>query len=172
MPTNSNRRRDVVMQTFETSQEDGEREVETLAPRQRQLIRQALTARFGAFLKPGESIDIVAEKSEEYVYAKVTVGSADESFQLGVEAAVLAADQERIERFEAPEQILELAIEFLKRQAYDFFRSDRDERFHVDWRLYPVDKATVRFRGQVRRPELERRADDLLEDEAPDDTGE
>ncbi|MFW5966118.1 MAG: hypothetical protein ACOCV2_01315 [Persicimonas sp.] len=168
MPTNSNRRRDVVMQPFETSHKEGKRQVETLAPRQRQLIRQALTARFGAFLKPGESIDLAAEKSDEYVYAKLTVSAADESFQLDVEAAVLAADQDRIERFEAPEQILELAIEFLKRQTYDFFRSDRDERFHVDWRIYPVDKATVRFRGQVRRPELERRADDLLEDEAPE----
>lgn len=153
------------MQMTDSSTGGEKRQVDKLAPRQRQLIRQALVARFGAFLKPGESIDIDAEKSDEYVYARVEVASADETFKLGVEAAVLAADQERLERLDPPERFLELTIEFLKLQVYEFFRRDRDERFHVDWRLYPVDTATIRFRGQVRRPELERRADALLDED-------
>lgn len=156
---------DAVMQSPDSAQSDGERQVERLGARQKQLIRQSLTARFAAFLKPGEALEVDAELSDEYVYGTVAVTSADDSFRLDVEAAILSADQDRIDELDPPEAYLELAIEFLKLQLYEFFRRDRDERFHVDWRLYPVEKATIRFRGQVRRPDLERRADELLEDE-------
>jgi hypothetical protein len=143
---------------------EAERDVETLAPRQKQLIRQALTTRFAAFLKPGESLEIDAEKSEEYVYATIAVRSADDSFRLDLEGSILAADQDK-KKLESPELYLELTIEFLKLQLYEFFRQDRQERFHIDWRLYPVEKATIRLRGEIRKPSLEREADELLDDD-------
>jgi hypothetical protein len=132
-----------------------------LAGRARKLIREALTTRFAAFLKPGERLDIDAEQSDEYVWATIRVTTVDESFQLDVEASILAADQNESTLSE-PARYLELAIEFLKLQLYEFFRQDRDERFHVDWRIYPVEKVTVRFRGRMRMPSLERDADELL----------
>lgn len=138
--------------------------MELLAPRQKQLIRQALTARFAAFLKPGESLELDAEKSDEYVYGTIVVTSADDSFRLDLEASILAADQQ-VKALDNPDGFLELALEFLKLQLYEFFRQDREERFHVDWRKYPVEKAVIRFRGQIRKPSLEREADALLEDE-------
>jgi hypothetical protein len=152
------------MTSSKNTTSQGEREVELLAPRQKQLIRQALTARFSAFLKPGESLELDAEQSEDYVYGTIAVTSADESFRLDLEASILAADQ-KVEKLDSPERFLELALEFLKLQLYEFFRQDRQERFHVDWRLYPVEKATIRFRGQIRKPSLEREADALLGEE-------
>lgn len=155
------------MTSSKNSKSEGDRDVELLAPRQKQLIRQALTARFAAFLKPGEALDLDAEKSAEYVYGTIAVTSADDAFRLDLEASILAADQ-KVEQLDNPERFLELAIEFLKLQLYEFFRQDREERFHIDWRLYPVEKATIRFRGQIRKPSLEREADALLGDEVPD----
>lgn len=146
-----------------TTSED-ERDVVLLAPRQKQLIRQALTARFSAFLKPGESLELDAEKSDDYVYGTIAVTSADKSFRLDLEASILAADQKQ-EKLDNPDGFLELTLEFLKLQLYEYFRQDRQERFHIDWRLYPVEKATIRFRGQIRKPSLEREADELLEDD-------
>lgn len=143
---------------------EGERDVVVLAPRQKQLIRQALTARFSAFLKPGEALEVDAEKSDDYVYGTIAVTSADDSFRLDLEGSILAADQ-KMEKLDNPDAFLELALEFLKLQLYEYFRQDRQERFHIDWRLYPVEKATIRFRGQIRKPGLEREADELLEDD-------
>ena len=155
------------MTTAKSPSSSQERDTELLSGRQKQLIRQALTARFSAFLKPGESLEVDAEKSADYVYGTITVTSADKSFRLDIEAAILAADQATGELGE-PDAYLELALEFLKLQLYEFFRQDRQERFHIDWRLYPTEKATIRFKGQIRKPTLEHEADELLDGELPD----
>jgi hypothetical protein len=157
------------MESTEDPTSGADREVELLAPRQKQLIRQALTARFSAFLKPGEALRIDAERSQDYVYATVAVTSADDSFRLDLEAAITAADQ-KVEALDDPDASLELAIEFLKLQLYEFFRQDRQERFHIDWRLYPVERATIRLRGEIRKPSLEQRADQMLADDDTPDT--
>ena len=57
------------------------------------------------------------------------------------------------------------AIEFLADQLEEYFRNQRQTRFHVDWRIYDLEDATVRFRGQERRPELEEQATALLNDD-------
>lgn len=146
----------------------GEREVETLTSDERRRIRNAMEFRFGGYLRPGESISIEAEKDEEYVYSQVVLESADNSLRVELEAAVLAADQ-GVEVFQDPGEALDLAFEFLKLQLYDYFKQERGERFHVDWRHYTTQQTDVRFRGRVRRPELEQEADEMLEDfEEPD----
>lgn len=144
-------------------------DVELLSGRRKELIRQTLISRFGAFLKPGERLEIDAEKSSEYVYATLAVEAADRTFRVEVKGSILAADHGE-EELIVQDQMLELLIEFLKMQLYEFFRSDREERFHVDWRKYPVERAEIRFRGQVTRPALEEKADELLDDtDAPVD---
>ena len=140
-------------------------DVELLSGRRKQLIRQTLISRFGAFLKPGERLSIDAEKASDYVFAGLSVEAADRTFRVEVEGALLAADHGE-DTLDGPEEKLELVIEFLKMQLYEFFRSDREERFHIDWRKYPVERGTVRFKGQITRPALEERADELLDDEA------
>lgn len=145
-------------------------DVELLSGRRKQLIRQTLLSRFGAFLKPGEQLSIDAEKSSEYVFATLAVEAPDRTFRVEVDGAYLAADQGQ-EVLAAPEHMLELVIEFLKMQLYEFFRTDREERFHIDWRKYPVERGTIRFRGQITRPALEEEADELLEDDIDDPQG-
>lgn len=143
--------------------EAGDREVETLTPDEHKRIRNAMMYRFGAYLRPGESISIDAERGREYVYGELQLESADGSFELDLEAAILAADQ-GVDEFQRPGEALDLAFEVLKLRLYEFFQQDRNERFHIDWRHYTVKQTDVRFRGEVRRPELEDRADDLLEE--------
>lgn len=145
----------------------GDRDVETLTSDERKRIQNAMNYRFGAYLRPGESIDIGAEKGEEYVFSELTLKAADGSFRLELEAAILAADQ-GVDVFVDPGEALDLAFEFLKLRLYEFFQQDRSERFHIDWRHYTVKQTNVRFRGEIRKPELEQRADELLEDEEDD----
>lgn len=141
-----------------------QRDVERLAPEERQSLHDSLMFRFDAYLRPGESLTVDAERSAEYVYTQVVLESADETLRLNLEASVLAADQQ-VEAFADPQEALDLAFEYLKIRLREFFTSDRTERFHVDWRIYEVEGTAVRFRGKLRKPELERRADELLDDE-------
>lgn len=142
----------------------GRREVETLTPEEHKRIKNAMMYRFGAYLRPGESISLDAEKGEEYVFGQLTLSSADGSFELELEASILAADQ-GVEEFADPSEALDLAFEFLKLRMYEFFQKDRNERFHIDWRHYDARNTDIRFRGEIRRPELEERADDLLDEQ-------
>lgn len=151
----------IMNETNKTEDAQDSAAADLLAGRSRQLVRQALTQRFSAFLKPGESLDIEAEYSVEYVWARIRLARVDESFQLDVEASILQADQKGEEAWDA-KRFLELAIEFLKLQLYEFFRQDRDERFHIDWRIYPIEAVDVRFRGLITRPSVERDADAIL----------
>ena len=141
----------------------GQRDVETLTAEEHKRIKNAMMYRFGAYLRPGESIAIDAEKGKEYVFSQLTLGAADGSFELELEASVLAADQ-GVEEFAEPGDALDLAFEFLKLRLYEFFQTDRTERFHIDWRHYTARNTDVRFRGEMRRPELEERADELLDE--------
>ncbi len=143
--------------------QSGDREVETLTPQEHKRIRNAMMYRFGAYLRPGERLAIDAERGEEYVYSQLLLEAADESFELELQAAILAADQ-GVDRFQHPGEALDLAFEFLKLRLYDFFQKDRGERFHIDWRHYTVRQTDVRFRGEIRRPALEERADDILDE--------
>ena len=143
--------------------EAGERRVETFSSDERRRIENAMNFRFNAYLKPGESISVDAEVDDEYIYTELTLEAADESFRLELESAVLAADQGG-ETFAVPGDALDQAFEFLKLRLYEFFQSSRTERFHIDWRHYTVNQTAVRFRGKMRKPELETRADDLLDD--------
>lgn len=126
------------------------------------LIESSIGARFRAFLKPGESLSVEAEKTDEYVWGKLLLETADDSFEFELEGALLGSDQSQQKIYEH-ERKLEIVFEFLKRQFYEFFRTDRRETFHLDWKLYHLDEATVRFRAQTRKPRLEDRADTILE---------
>jgi hypothetical protein len=146
--------------------EVNQREVERLERQERQSLHDSLMFRFDAYLRPGESLTVDAERSDEYVYTQVVLESADETLRLELEASVLAADQQ-VESFADPQEALDLAFEYLKIRLREFFTGDRQERFHVDWRIYEVEGTAVRFRGELRKPEIEKRADELL-DEADD----
>ncbi len=130
-------------------------------------IERELKIRFRAYFQPGERARLSVEDEKDYVYARLSLALPGGRDRLDLEAAMIAQDQDR--RFvEATTSRMRLlgAIEFLSQQLEAYFRSQRQLRFHVDWRLYPVEEATVRFRGRHRQPGLEREASKLLgEDE-------
>lgn len=129
-------------------------------------IEQRLRTRFRAFFRPGEKIRLSVEDEEDFVYGRLSMTVPGESFHLDLEAAIIVQDQDRLflEQTTSRTRLLG-AIEFLSERLDEYFRSQRSLRFHIDWRLYPFNAATVRFRGRQRHPELEDRADELLEDD-------
>ena len=129
-------------------------------------IERRIKTRLRAFFRPGERLRLSVEDDQDFVYARLSVLLPDDSARLDLEAAVIEQDQDRrfVERTTSRKRML-AAIEFLSDQLEEYFRSQRRQRFHVDWRRYPFDVATVRFRGRRRRPKLERRADELLENQ-------
>ncbi len=140
----------------------------TLSTPDRLRAARAMAEDYEAFLAPGERFAVHGEVGEEYIWAEVVLRAADDSFKLELEAAMSASDLALNQMLpQEPQRGLEVLFDFLRLQLYEFFRSDRRERFHVDWRLYdlgPVRK--VRFRAQQSRPELERKADRILEEDA------
>lgn len=135
-------------------------------------IEGRLRARFRAFLRPGERLRVKVEEEKDFCYAHLALTSADKSFQLDLEGAVIAHDQVELElsAMSSKDRLL-IAIEFLSATINDYFRGQRRDRFHPDWRLYSFESVQVRFRGRSRHPGLESQADELLErsDEHPDE---
>ncbi len=127
-------------------------------------IEGRLKTRLRAFFRPGEKIRLSVEDEQDYVYAQLSLIMPGESFQMELEAAIIAQDQDRLflDATDSRARMLG-AIEFLSEKLESYFRSQRHLRFHVDWRLYPFEAATVRFRGRERHPELEDKATELIE---------
>lgn len=127
------------------------------------MIEARLKTRFRAFFRPGEKIKLAVEDEEDFVYCKFTLTLPDGSFCLDLEAAVIVQDQEKLFVDATTSRARQLgAIEFLSSQLDHYFRSQRQERFHIDWRIYDFEAARIRFRGELRHPELERQAAKLL----------
>ena len=129
-------------------------------------IEARLKTRLRAYFRPGESLELTVEDEEDFVFAQMALRSADEAFRLELEAAVIVQDQDRrfVESTTSRTRLLG-AIEFLSDRLEEYFRSQRQLRFHVDWRLVPFQAATVRFRARKRHPDLEDRAAELLDEQ-------
>ncbi len=128
-------------------------------------IERKLKTRFRAYFQPGEKVRLSVEEEEDFVCAQLALSVPGDTHRLELESAMIVQDQDR--RFveaTTPRMRLLGAIEFLAEKLGEYFRSQRQPRFHVDWRLYPVEEATVRFRGRHRHPKLEHKATQLLDD--------
>ncbi len=133
-------------------------------------IQKAMLSRFRAYLKPGERLRAHIEKDEGFVYAQLIVELPDGSFRLDLEAAVIVHDQDfELTQAIGPAARIELGFEFLRTQLHDYFRHNRVNRFHLDWRIYPFEGTQMRFRGRLKSPELEAMADALLGEALADD---
>ncbi len=133
-------------------------------------IERRLKTRFRAYFRPGERLRLSVEDEQDFVYAQLSMQLPGGTFRLDLEAAMIVQDQDdHFVKATTSRGRLLGAIEFLADRLEEYFRSQRRIRFHIDWRLYPFEAATVRFRGRQRHPELEEQATDLLEqqDEEP-----
>lgn len=128
-------------------------------------VERRLKTRLRAYFEPGEKLRINVEEEEDFVYAQLALRKGGDRFRLELEAAIIVQDQEHLfVEATTPRSRLMGAIEFLSERLEQYFKNQRGLRFHVDWRLYPFDSATVRFRGRERRPELEEQATQLLDE--------
>ncbi len=135
-----------------------------LASMEKLSMARALNRDYEAFLAPGERLSVEGAATEEYVHAQLSLRSADRSTQLDVEAVIMPKqDLKAWQEHLGDKEFMDLLFGFLRVQLYEFFRQDRSLRFHVDWRLFPFEGYTVRFRGAFKRPELIDQADALLE---------
>ncbi len=129
-------------------------------------IEARLKTRFRAFLRPGERVRLSVEEESDFVCCQMIMGLPDDSFSIDLEAAIIVQDQEHqfLSATTSRKRLL-AAIEFLSSQLDEYFRSQRQERFHIDWRIYSFESANIRFRGRRRHRDLEREASDLLGDD-------
>lgn len=125
-------------------------------------VNEALIARFGVQLRPGESLSLDVERSQEHALATLSLSNADDSFQLELEAAVLETDEAEETKVNPASRHL-IAVDYLDTVLEEYFSADRHYRFHDDWRVVDFESTAVRFRGVERRPHLEATADAWLE---------
>lgn len=134
----------------------------TLEPAERLKRARALERDYEAFLAPGERILVSAELTAQFIYAQLVLERADKRFKLDLEAAFTSQDAAPGQALPDAEQGLDLLLDYLRLQLYEFFRSDRSERFHADWRTYPQDEHMLRFRGVTSSPRYEQEATELI----------
>ncbi|TXD37652.1 hypothetical protein FRC98_08155 [Lujinxingia vulgaris] len=129
----------------------------------RRKIESRLRTRYHAYLRPGERIGLRVEEESDFVFACLKLTSADKRFALELEGAAIVQDQDAaFLAATSPRDRLLAVIEFLADQLNDYFRVQRNQRFHLDWRKHPCSGLIVRFRGTERSPELEQQANRLL----------
>ncbi|RAL23603.1 hypothetical protein DL240_05435 [Lujinxingia litoralis] len=134
-----------------------------LSPAALRKIEARLRTRYHAYLRPGERIALAIEEEPDFVYAKLTLFRRDKTFSLDLEGAVIVQDQDAsFLSATLPHDRLLAAIEYLAEQLAGYFRAQRQQRFHLDWRKHPFDAMLIRFRGEERSPGLEQQANQLL----------
>ncbi|MEM1350201.1 MAG: hypothetical protein AAGI01_16700 [Myxococcota bacterium] len=134
------------------------------SPMERMAIAQALERDYEAFLAPGERFGVDVVHTDTLIHARVTLTSADRSFELTLEAGVVADDYDDPSGRPSGKEGAALVVEFLRLNIFEFFRSDRTHRFQPDWYVFGYQGLPFRLRGQVTSPSLEDEADRLLAD--------
>jgi hypothetical protein len=122
-------------------------------------VYEAITAKFGARLRPGEGLSVNLDQNHEHIHLEIVLESISKEFRLSLETAVVASESDVAS---SAADRLDIALDFLDLQFEDYFESGRDMRFHSDWRAYEIDKKTVRFRGRISNPNLEDAATQFL----------
>lgn len=132
------------------------------------ILNDALTARHGRALRPGEGIALEATRTKEEAIVKVVLSAVDDTLHLEVEAAILTDDEHKTEA--SAQDRLMVAADFADAMLDEYFANERVTRFHDDWRVYDFDGFIVRFRGQETNPSLDALADAWLSEHGePDD---
>lgn len=138
------------------------KELADLEPKEVARINEALIAKYGVKLEPGESLSLDIERSSEHAHAQLTLSNADDTFRLELEAAILESDETEGSEVVPSARHL-IAVDFLDAILEEYFSEDRHANFHDDWRVLEFETTNVRFRGGERRPSIEAMADAWLE---------
>lgn len=131
-----------------------------LLPKQIAKINEAITAKYGHYLKVGEGIAVEAEEAPDFVLMRIILAASDESFRLELVAAIEYDAEHKVPLVQ--KEAWSIALDFLDVQLEDFFAEERFMRFHEDWLVYDFLGTLVKFQGSTRRPDLEALADQWL----------
>jgi hypothetical protein len=124
-------------------------------------VYEAITAKFGARLRPGEGLSVHLEQTEDHSHLEVLLESISGEFRLSLQTAVVASDSDVTTTVA---ERLDTALDFLDLQFEDYFESGREMRFHTDWRTYEFAQKPVRFCGRTSNPNLEDAATEFLKE--------
>ncbi len=143
--------------------DDDSSKVDPVTPEEHATIRDALSSKFGARLRPGESLSVDLERDGEHVWGQVILDAADDTFRLELEAAAVRSDEPNPKKWD-PMERFQMVLDLLDLQLNTFFEEERTARFHDDWRIYKLEETgpDLRFRGRQRRPDLDALADQWL----------
>ncbi len=134
-------------------------------------LRDAVSARYGLKLRPGEAMTIDASRAPDTAWARIEISTIDDSFDLVVECAALKSDVLDGDTWSETAALTDV-LDLLDAQLDEFFENERLAHFHDDWRLYEFEGTQLRFRGRSGRPNLEALADQWLATYGgPDDDG-
>ena len=151
----------------EESDSKSKQDVTPLSAKELGKVRDAISSQFGHYLKPGETLTVDAERDNKQCWARLEIGTADDSFSLELEAAALPSDAPFDAKWDA-EARFDDVVDMLDAQLADYFENERHALFHDDWRIYDFEGAVLRFRGRESRPALESLADAWLAANDPD----
>lgn len=138
------------------------KKVEPVTPEELLSLRDALSGKYGAYLRPGEWLTLDAERTKEHAWATITLETSDQTERLELECASVPGDVEDADEWDAA-TMFDLVIDLLDAQLENWFDDERLPRFHDDWRVYDFEGNQLRFRGLRTRPDLEALADAWLE---------
>lgn len=127
-------------------------------------INDALIAKYGGYLRPGEAMAAIVDTTEEYSLVRIVLSS--EMIRAEFAAAIEFEDAHKTEVVQ--EDAWSTALDFLDLQLEEFFQSDRLLILHEDWRVYDYLGLKVKFQGLNRRPNLEAIADQWLREAGVD----
>ena len=124
-------------------------------------IRDAISARFGVRLRPGETLFVDAGRTAEEVWVRLEISLPDDTFRFEIECAAVRRDAPVGSEW-APGAAFDEVLDMLDTQLLEYFENDRFLPLHDDWRVYESDGFALRLRGRESQPNLETLADEWL----------
>ncbi len=105
--------------------------------------------------------EVSANKDATGVYAKVTLRNRSGSFFYPVEGRIANLDHDM-----APKEAAIYVLDYIDAYFAEFFREGGEVYLPIDWSEYEYDGVPLQLKGQILNLEVEKMADELLEQAA------
>ncbi len=105
--------------------------------------------------------EVTANQDAKGVYAKVTLKNKSGSFFYPVEGRIANIDHDM-----QPKEAAIYALDYIDAYFAEFFREGGEVYLPIDWSEYEYDGIPIQIKGQILNLEVEKMADELLEQAA------